>query len=311
VDILVRDNLAAVGLDDLMYKPAHHLSYGQKKRAALAAVLAMKPEVLILDEPTANLDPRQERIFSTLLAAYEGTLIIIEHDLLFLFELCDRAIVLADGRVHHDYGFRDLVSQPQALRDHGLDFSFRFTCCGHAHGAAVHHHHHHPTHEHGPDGRHLPPAGQCTPLIELQHYSFRYPDGTRESRTSTSASFPERRWPWWGKTGPANRPWPMCLLGLHQGEGSFLLDGRPLDSGHLSRLWQRVGMVFQHAADQLFCPSCREEVAFGPQQLGLPARVVEERVAAALDLVRLNGYDQRVPLHMSGGERKRLAIAAP
>jgi energy-coupling factor transport system ATP-binding protein len=309
VDLLVRDNLAAVGLDSLVYKPAHHLSYGQKKRAALAAVLAMKPEVLILDEPTANLDPRQERIFSTLLAAYEGTLIIIEHDLLFLFELCDRAIVLADGCVHHDYGLRDLVSQPQALRDHGLDFSFRFTCCGHAHGAAVHHHHHHPTHEHGPDGRHLPPAGQCTPLIELQHYSFRYPDGTPGVQDINLGLFPGETVALVGENGAGKSTLAMCLLGLHQGEGSFLLDGRPLASGHLSRLWLRVGMVFQHAADQLFCPSCREEVAFGPQQLGLPARVVEERVATALDLVRLNGYDQRVPLHMSGGERKRLAIA--
>ena len=69
-------------------------------------------------------------------------------------------------------------------------------------------------------------------------------------------------------------------------------------------------MVFQHSADQLFCPSCWEEVAFGPQQLGLPAKIVEARVTEALTRVRLNGFEERVPLHLSGGERKRLAIAA-
>lgn len=310
VDRLVRDNLADVGLDNLMYKPAHHLSYGQKKRAALAALLAMEPEVLILDEPTANLDPRQESIFKKLLADYAGTLIIIEHDLLFLYDLCDRAIVLAGGHVHHDYGFRDLVSQPQALRDHGLDFAFRFTCCGHHHGEAGHHHHHHPTHEHGPDGRHLWPAGQNRPMIELQHYSFSYMDGTPGVRDINLGLFPGETIALVGENGAGKSTLALCLLGLHQGEGYFLLDGQPLTGGQLSRLWQRVGMVFQHSADQLFCPSCWEEVAFGPQQLGLPVQIVAERVAAALNMVRLNGYEQRVPLHMSGGERKRLAIAS-
>lgn len=69
-------------------------------------------------------------------------------------------------------------------------------------------------------------------------------------------------------------------------------------------------MVFQNSADQLFCPSCWEEVAFGPQQMRLSTKEVAARVAEALHNVRLSGYEKRVPLHMSGGERKRLAIAA-
>ncbi len=125
VEQRVKKVLIEAGFADLMYKPAHHLSYGQKKRAAFAAIMAMQPEVLILDEPSANLDPKQEKIFRDMLAAYEGTIICINHDLLFLYGLCDRAIVLSDGRVHHDYGFNDLVSHPASLREHGLDFSFR------------------------------------------------------------------------------------------------------------------------------------------------------------------------------------------
>lgn len=313
VDRLVRDKLTAVGLGHLLHKQAHHLSYGQKKRAALAAVLAMEPEVLILDEPTANLDPRQEARIKALLTSYTGTLIIIEHDLLFLHELCDRAIVLADGRVHHDYSFLDLVSQPQALIDHGLDFAFRFTCCGHHHGEGDHHHHHHhhhATHQHGPDGHHLAANHGRAPLIELQHTTYRYPDGTTGVRDINLDLFAGETVALLGENGAGKSTLAFCLLGLHQSDGYLLVDGQPLRSGERTRLWQRVGMVFQHSADQLFCPSCREEVAFSPCQLGLDADQVDRRTREALEMVDLAGYEERVPLHMSGGERKRLAIAA-
>jgi energy-coupling factor transporter ATP-binding protein EcfA2 len=69
-------------------------------------------------------------------------------------------------------------------------------------------------------------------------------------------------------------------------------------------------MVFQNTADQLFCPSCADEVAFGPLQLGFSGRELEERVQNALAMVRLEGYEKKVPLNLSSGQRKRLAIAS-
>ena len=314
VDRLVRHWLEAVGLAQFLFKSAHHLSYGQKKRAALATILALEPEVLILDEPTANLDPRQEAIFQQLLAAYSGALIVIEHDLLFLYRLCDRAIVLAEGRVHHDYAFSELASQPQSLREHGLDFTFRFTCCGHHHdNGELHHHHHHATHDHG-GGVHMPAdiSGQI-PLIELQHYRYRYPDSTPGVTDINLSLFEGDTLALIGENGAGKSTLAHCLLGLlapRKGEGYYLLDGQPIGLSEYRHLWRRVGMVFQNASDQLFCPSCWEEVAFGPQQLGLESDEVAERVQRALAQVRLSGYEERPPLHMSGGERKRLAIAA-
>ena len=135
-DQLVKKSLSDVGLIELMYKPAQQLSYGQKKRAAFACIMAMNPSVLILDEPSANLDPYQEKIFKQLLENFKGTLICINHDLIFLYGLCNRAVVLSKGRIHHDFSFNDLVSHPSSLREHGLDFSFRFSCCSDGH----HHH---------------------------------------------------------------------------------------------------------------------------------------------------------------------------
>ncbi len=312
VDQLVRSCLDAVGLLHLMYKPAHQLSYGQKKRAALAAILAMEPEVLILDEPTANLDPRQEQIIKKLLKAFPGTLIIIDHDLLFLYDICDRAVVLAEGRVHHDYSFQELVSQQHALREHGLDFTFRFSCCGndYHHHPASNHHHYHPTHDHDSNGRHVPAGDDTTPILELQHFTYRYPDKTAGIIDVNLIVRPGETIALVGENGAGKSTLAACLLGLHHGEGFFFCRGRQLDQGLRRSLWRHIGMVFQNSADQLFCPSCWEEVAFGPQQMGLSTKEVEARVAEALGSVRLTGFEKRVPLNMSGGERKRLAIAA-
>ena len=306
----VAERLTAVGLNHLRYKPAHLLSYGQKKRAAFAAIMAMNPEILILDEPTANLDPRQEQVFKELLRNYTGTLIIIDHDLLFLYDLCERAVVMSDGAIHHDYSFDELVAQPAFLREHGLDFTFRFSCCGNHPPEHHHHHHHHHSHEH-PDGpMHTPPCETDLPLLELQHYSFRYPDGTVGlddvnlciGRGDTPALV--------GENGAGKSTLASCLLGLNRGQGYFFVDGQAAGHDRKNGLWRRVGMVFQNAADQLFTPSCREEVAFGPQRLGLKGEELRARVDAALATVHLDGFADKVPLNMSGGERKRLAIAA-
>ncbi len=307
----VAERLAAVGLADLRYKPAHLLSYGQKKRAAFAAIMAMNPETLILDEPTANLDPRQEQIFKELLRDYRGTLIIIDHDLLFLYDLCDRAVVMSDGAIHHDYTFDELVSQPDFLREHGLDFTFRFSC--HSHKPPVHaHHHHHHTHDHHDGAVHIPPPPRepILPLLELQHYCYRYPDGTIGLQDINLSIGKGDTLALIGENGAGKSTLAACLLGLNEGTGYFFVDGQPLTGGIRNGLWRRIGMVFQNAADQLFTPSCREEVAFGPRRMGVKGEELRGRVDEVLARVCLDGFADKVPLNMSGGERKRLAIAA-
>lgn len=309
VDHLVRNALAGVNLDHLLYKSSHSLSYGQKKRAALAAILAMEPEVLLLDEPTANLDPGQERRIKELLAGYTGTLIIIEHDLLFLQGICNRAVVLVEGRVQYDQHFDDLLGNPRLLVACGLDFTFRFTDLDCA-AASTGHQHCQVALEQDTNGYHRQSDHGRQPLIELQRYSYRYADGTVGLRDINFGLFTGETVALLGENGAGKSTLALCLLGLHLGEGSLLLDGEQVSPNERSRLWQRVGMVFQHCAEQLFCPSCWEEVAFGPQQLGLPADEVEHRTQEALALVQLHGCEERVPLNMSEGERKRLAIAA-
>ena len=299
-----RQALQRVGLTEMAYKAPHNLSYGQKKRAALAGLLATKPEVLLLDEPTANLDPHQEEVFLDLLSGFAGTLICISHDLIFLYELCDRAVVLDKGRIEHDYTMRELVSQRQALREHGLDFSFRLVA------AAPH------PDEAGPPStagaEDIPETGadpEKPSVVDLRHFTYRYPDGTLALCDASLAVQAGERIAIVGENGAGKTTLLSCLLGLRRGQGEFLFDGRPVTRGRRKALWRHVGMVFQDSADQLFCPSVREEIAFGLHQLGLSPSEIHHKVAGALSLVRLEGFEDRVPLHLSGGERKRLALA--
>jgi len=298
-----REALQRVGLKEMAYKAPHNLSYGQKKRAALAGLLAMRPDVLLLDEPTANLDPHQEQVFLDLLSGFTGTLICISHDLIFLYELCDRAVVLDKGRIEHDYTMRELVSQRQALREHGLDFSFRLVAALHPHA---------PAQPGTADVEEAPPAdaGPEQPaVVDLRNYTYRYPDGTLALCDASLAFQAGERVAIVGENGAGKTTLLSCLLGLHQGRGEFLFDGRTVTRRRRKALWRQVGMVFQDSADQLFCPSVREEIVFGLHQLGLPQTEIRKRLDKALSLVRLEGFEDRVPLHLSGGERKRLALA--
>jgi len=113
--------LTAVGMQDRAQRVSHHLSGGEKKRVAIATVLAMEPEVLILDEPAAGLDPRARRGLIQLLARLPQTMLVATHDLRLVAELLPRTIVLDDGQVCADGPTRDLLASEDLLRAHGLE----------------------------------------------------------------------------------------------------------------------------------------------------------------------------------------------
>ena len=288
--------LQRVGLIDLAYKAPHNLSFGQKKRAALAGLLAMRPQVLLLDEPTANLDPRQKQALLELLAGFAGTVICISHDLVFLYALCNRAVVLQHGRIAHDSTMRSLVSQRRLLRSNGLDFSFRRGIIPTGPGTST------GTLDASP---HPEP-----PLVGLSHFSYRYPDGTLGVSDLDLTIHSGESIAIVGENGAGKTTLLSCLLGLHKGQGVFQFEGRPVSRRRRKVLWRQVGMVFQDCADQLFCPSVEEEIAFGLMQLGCNRAEVDKRIAQALAQVHLEGFQKRVPLHLSGGERKRVALAS-
>lgn len=117
----VQDALAAVGMQCYIDRISHHLSIGEKKRIAIATVLSMQPEILVLDEPTAGLDPRARRQLINLLRELEMTMLVSTHDMPMVTELFDRTIIMEGGRVVAVGATSELLTDPALLQRHGLE----------------------------------------------------------------------------------------------------------------------------------------------------------------------------------------------
>ena len=120
VEQAVTGALAMVGMAGFEKRSPHHLSVGEKKRIAIATVLAMSPEVLVIDEPTSNLDPRGKWALVELLKSLPVTKVIVTHDLEILPQLCRRVIIIDSGRVVADGATEDILADRELLAAHGL-----------------------------------------------------------------------------------------------------------------------------------------------------------------------------------------------
>ncbi|HVM21627.1 MAG TPA: ABC transporter ATP-binding protein [Egibacteraceae bacterium] len=119
-------SLAAVGMSDAADRAPHHLSGGEKRRVALATVLAMHPDVLVLDEPTADLDPLGRRELAEILLGLPMAQLVITHDLPFALELCTRTVIIDGGRVAADGPTADILADETMLQAHRLELPFAF-----------------------------------------------------------------------------------------------------------------------------------------------------------------------------------------
>ena len=117
----VKKALREVDMLDLASRVTHHLSFGEKKRISIATVLSMDPEILVLDEPSTNLDPRSRRDLMRLLKKFDHTKIIVGHDLELILDICSRVIVLDKGRIAADGATRELLGNKSLMESHGLE----------------------------------------------------------------------------------------------------------------------------------------------------------------------------------------------
>ncbi|HCB04651.1 MAG TPA: ATP-binding cassette domain-containing protein [Nocardioides sp.] len=122
----VQRALEQVGMEEYADRPPHHLSFGQRRRVAVATVLAMEPEILVLDEPSSNLDPACRRELADILRSLDVTVLMVTHDLPYALELCPRAVVLSDGTVVADGSTYDVLTDDELMRAHRLELPFGF-----------------------------------------------------------------------------------------------------------------------------------------------------------------------------------------
>jgi cobalt/nickel transport system ATP-binding protein len=118
--------LQAVAMDGHADRAPHHLSFGQRRRVAVATVLAMEPDILVLDEPSSNLDPASRRELADVVLGLALTTVIVTHDLSYALELCPRALVMNDGRIVADGPTRDILSDETLLAANRLELPYGF-----------------------------------------------------------------------------------------------------------------------------------------------------------------------------------------
>lgn len=313
--------LDAVGLQGFEGRDPATLSGGEKQRLAIAATLALQPSVLVFDEPTTDLDPLGKLEIFAVLAAMRRqgyTLLIIEHEIAAA-EHADRLIVMAAGRIVADDVPARVLADVDFLERHGVrapDLSRIATRLRlspppnslEAAEAAI-------RLQHAPPRVADPPPqarrSDTPPLVEAEAVEFQYESTARALAGVSLRIQPGEFLALIGQNGSGKTTLAKHLNGLlRPSAGRVLLGGRDLHELPLNRVAGDIGYVFQNPDHQIFAATVYDEIAFGPRNFGLAALQVEERVAAAVEAVGLNGLEQEDPFVLAKGQRQRLAVAA-
>ena len=299
----VEDSLEAVGLSVPLDHSTTELSGGQKQRLALASILAMGPGLLLLDEPTANLDPSG---VAEVRAAVEkvvertgATVVVVEHRVDVWASLVDRVIVVADGAIAADGPLDEVLAQQgDALRERGIWLP------GDDVAAEV-----------GPAPEVAPASSEAAPIARVTDLTIGYDasapvrsgiDLTIERGVSTCIV---------GANGAGKSTFALTLAGLLPPlEGAVEVetsDGTAGDPHEWSskQLLGRMSMVFQEPEYQFLAATVAEELAIGPRAAGMTDEEIAPLVDEHLEALGLTKLARANPMTLSGGEKRRLSVA--
>ncbi|HMM41770.1 MAG TPA: ABC transporter ATP-binding protein [Thermomicrobiales bacterium] len=153
------------------------------------------------------------------------------------------------------------------------------------------------------------PAEDVAPAIAVRDLSYAYPNGHPALRGVSLMIQPGERVALMGPNGAGKSTLLMHLNGIIRGQGRIEVTGLPLDDDTVRQIRAIVGFVFQNPDDQLFSPTVYDDVAYGPLYMGMPKDEIRRRVREALAAVDMAGFEDRMPHHLSLGQRKRVSVA--
>ncbi|MGZ3620260.1 MAG: ABC transporter ATP-binding protein, partial [Candidatus Binataceae bacterium] len=322
--------LEAVGLAGFEHRDPTSLSGGEKQRLAIASVLALSPSVIVLDEPTTDLDPEgKAEIFALIRSLREQgfSLIVIEHEAEVL-RGADRLVLLREGEIIAEGAPHDLMTRLELLEQCGVhppDLNRVLAKSGiAAHGASV-------DEAEALIRRALPnlfaarpssastdessrdaaPANGANPLVEVRALSFNYPDGPPVLDSIDLRIAPGEFVAIIGQNGSGKTTLAKHLVGLlHPTAGAVMLNGRDRTAMRPAETAAEVGYVFQNPDHQIFAATVEDEVAFGPRNFNLAPDEIQRRCDEVLRAVGLQDARALDPFLLSKGERQRLAVAS-
>lgn len=303
-------------IEDLLYRETATLSGGEKQKVALGAALAMEPRLLVLDEPTTDLDPvSKEEVIQILRDTDNGTaILIVSHDLEAIAPLVDRLIVINDGEIVADGPTKDILRQRELLASCGVALP-QLVAFNHLMGERFSHwqlhaglteiverldHNVHP----------IVAAPQLytarNQVVEIDHVMFQYPHAKSQTVDDISLSVGQGEIvAIIGNNGSGKTTFSKLIMGLLKPQqGTITVMGQ-----RIKRIRpDLIGYIYQNPDGMLSQMTVREEVAFTPKILRIPNwQEVTEQMLSQFSLQEL---ESRFPLALSKGQRQRLAYAA-
>ena len=322
----VEESFDTLGISDLRCKQVNELSGGEKQKVAIASVLAMHPSVLVLDEPTSELDPKgAEEVLSIVQRLNDElgmTVVLVEHRLDRVIHLVDRVIVMDKGRIVADdnprkvlsngrvseagIGVPPIVKLVQSLRDRNIEIpELPLTV---------------------KEGRSLlagvfkniasieapvEPKSRGNPIIEIENVSYTYPHGPTALKDIRLNISEGEMVAIMGRNASGKTTLVKHINGLLKpNKGRVKVGGIDTKSTNVSELSKQVGFIFQNPNDHIFADTVGDEIAFILKNRGLDGGEIAHRVDETLSLFGLTEYKHRYPRSLSGGERQRVALAS-
>ena len=323
----VEEALDTLGISGLRHRQVHELSGGEKQKVVISSVLALHPDVLVLDEPTSELDPKgAEDVLSIVRRLNDElgiTVILVEHRLDRVVHLVDRMIVMDEGKIIADGNPRAVLSNGditsigagvppivrivQRLRDNGVNVDnipltvkegrsmLKDIFMG-ARGSTL------SQAESADNGR---------PVIEIDKLWHAYPEGITALKNVNLRICEGEFVAVMGRNASGKTTLVKHINGLLKPtKGKVIVSGIDTRRATIAQLSRKVGFIFQNPNDHIFADTVEEEIAFILKNLGFDSGEIAARIDEMLEMFALKEFRKRYPRSLSGGERQRVAMAS-